>query len=182
MVEDTYEETKGRVVCGLGISEESRVDVGLIKGSALSPLLFIAVAEVISRKTSTRDILRKLLYSDDLASVADSEVDLQERLEDWKEIFCKHGPRVSLEKTEVLWVGQQKKYLDMRLDRKKLNQRGSFVYLGGAVYGNVSTETEIRRRVQDGASAWRNVEGVMGDRHIYRKLKGKVLNSCITPA
>ena len=29
---------------------------------------------------------------------------------------------------------------------------------------------------------WRKVEGVMGDRHISRKLKGKVLNSCITPA
>ena len=79
MVEGTYEETKGRVVCGLGISEEFRVDVCLRQGSALSPLLFIAVAEVISRKASTRDILRKLLYANDLAVVAaDSEADLQE--------------------------------------------------------------------------------------------------------
>ena len=30
--------------------------------------------------------------------------------------------------------------------------------------------------------AWRKVEGVMGDIHISRKLKGKVLNSCLTPA
>ena len=49
-------------------------------GSALSPLLFIAVVEVISRKTSTRNIFRKLLYADDLAAVADSEPNLQERL------------------------------------------------------------------------------------------------------
>ena len=105
MVEGTYEETKGRVVCGQGILEEFRVDVGLRQGSALSPLLFIAVEEVISRKVSTRDILRKLLYADDLAVVADSEADLQERLVDWKEIFCKHGLRVSLEKTGVFWVG-----------------------------------------------------------------------------
>ena len=99
------------------------------EGSALSPLLFIAVEEVINRKASTRDILRKLLYTDDLAVVADSEIDLQERLVDWKEIFGRHGLRVSLEKTEVLWVGQQKKDLDIRLDRKKLNQRDSYVYL-----------------------------------------------------
>ena len=72
------------------------MDVGLRKGSALSPLLFIAVVEVIS---STRDSLRKLLYADELA---DSEVDLQEWLVDWKEIFDKHGLRVSLEKTDVL--------------------------------------------------------------------------------
>ena len=58
MVEGTYEETKGRVVCGPGISQEFRVEVGLKQGSALSPLLFIAVVEVIS---SMRDILRKLM-------------------------------------------------------------------------------------------------------------------------
>ena len=82
------------------------MDVGLRQGSALSPLLFIAVVEVISRKASTRDILRELLYTDDLTVVADSEADLQERLVDWKEIFGKHGLRVSLEKTKELWVGQ----------------------------------------------------------------------------
>ena len=58
MVESTYEETKDRVVCGPRISEEFRVDVGLRQGSALSPLLFIAVVEVISRKASTRDIFQ----------------------------------------------------------------------------------------------------------------------------
>ena len=38
---------------------------------------------------------------------------------------------------------------------------------------------EVRRRIQAGANAWRNVEGVMVDRNISRKLKGKVLNSCV---
>ena len=37
-------------------------------------------------------------------------------------------------------------------------------------------EMEIRRRIQAGANACRKVEGVMGDRHISRKLKGKVLS------
>ena len=68
--------------------QEFKVDVGRRQGSALSPLLLIAVVEVISRKASTRDILHKLLYADDLAAVADSEADLQERLVDWKETFA----------------------------------------------------------------------------------------------
>ena len=41
-------------------------------------------------------------------------------------------------------------------------------------------ETEIHRTVQAGASAWKKVEGVTRDRHISQKLKGKVLNLCIT--
>ena len=33
----------------------------------------------------------------------------------------------------------------------ELNQRDSFVYLGGAVCGDGRLETEIRRRIQAGA-------------------------------
>ena len=55
MVEGTYEETNGRVVCGSGISEKFVVNVGLRQRSDLRPLLVIAVVEVISRKTSTKD-------------------------------------------------------------------------------------------------------------------------------
>ena len=76
--------------------------------------------------------------------------------------------RVSLEKMEVHCVWKQKIDLDIRLDGKKLNQRDSFVYLGGAVCGDYSTETEFHKRVQAGASAWGKVEGVMGDRRISR--------------
>ena len=40
---------------------------------------------------------------------------------------------------------------------------------------------EVRRRIQAGANAWRNVEGVMVDRKISRKLKRKVPDSCVVP-
>ena len=77
MVKGAYEETKGRVLCRPAIAKEFRVNAGL------SPLLFIAVVKVISRKTSTKDNIRKLIYADYLAVVADSEADLQERLVEW---------------------------------------------------------------------------------------------------
>ena len=136
-VEGTYEET-GRVLRGPGISEKFRVDVGIRQGCALSPLLFIAVLEVISRKTRTRDILRKVIY--EVAVVADSERDLQEQFVEWKEICGRHGLIVCLEKTQVLWDGQHKTYIHMRLDGKKLNQRDSFVYFGGAVCGDGNSQ------------------------------------------
>ena len=43
-------------------------------------------------------------------------------------------------------------------------------------------ESEVRRRAQGGANAWRAVEGVMADRRISKRLKGKVMNTCVTPA
>ena len=71
---------------------------------------------------------------------------------------------LSLEKTEVLWVGQQNKGLDIRLDMKKLNQQDSFVYLCGAVCGDSSTDMEIHSRIQAGVNTWRKMEGVTGER------------------
>ena len=40
-------------------------------------------------------------------------------------------------------------------------------------------EREVRRRVQAGANMWRAVEGVMADRRISKRLKGKVMSTCV---
>ena len=121
-VEAMCERTKGRVVVGSGLSEYFPVNIGLRQGSALSPLLFIMVMELISRMISTRDVLRKMMYADDLAIIAESKQDLQEVLEEWKGVFKKHGLRMSLEKTEVMWVGHQREELNIRLDGKVIKQ------------------------------------------------------------
>ena len=72
MVEGTHEDTKGRVLCGPGMSGEFKEHV-VAQGSAFTPLLFIGMVELISRKMCTKDI-----YSgDDLALLADEEANLQ---------------------------------------------------------------------------------------------------------
>ena len=108
VVERTYEDMKTRVLCGPGVSGKTKVNVGVTQRSALIPLLFIAVVELKSRKICTKDILRKLLYAYGLAVVAEWEATLQEQLIEWKDIFSRHGLRVRLEKTEVMWVGYRK--------------------------------------------------------------------------
>ena len=167
---------------GYGLSEDFPFNIGLRQGSAISTLLFITVMEINSRKISTKDILRKMRYADDLAIIAESKQDLQEALEEWKWVFEKHGLRMSLEKTEVMWVGHQREELNTRLDSKEIKQVDCFVYLGGMVTEDGHSATEVRRRTQAGANAWRKVEGVMLDRKISKKLKGKVLRTCATPA
>ena len=148
----------------------------------LSPLLFIAVLDLISRKTVVKDAMKKLLYADDLALVANSKQELLETLEEWNGLCTRHGLKINVEKTEVLHIGLQSEELNIELEGKKLTQGDSFVYLGGAVCGDGKTEREVRRRVQAGAIAWKAVEGVMADRRISKRLKCKVMSTSVTPA
>ena len=79
----------------------------------LSPLLFVAVLYLISRKTVMKDAMKKLLYADDLALVANGKQELQETLEEWNGLFTRHGLKINLEKTEVLHIGHQREELDI---------------------------------------------------------------------
>ena len=61
-----YDNAKTRVRVGSGLSEEFMVGVGVHQGSALSPLLFAIVVDVLSEEVR-RGELMQLLYADALA-------------------------------------------------------------------------------------------------------------------
>ena len=91
MVEGMYEKTTARVVMGEGASGEFEIHVGLRQSSVVSPLLFIAVLDLTSRKTVAKDVIKKLLCADDLALVANGKQELQETMEEWNCLFTRHG-------------------------------------------------------------------------------------------
>ena len=141
MVEGTYEKTTARVVVGEGASEEFEVKIGLRQGSVPSPLLFIAVLDLISRKTVMKDAMKKLIYADDLALVVNGKQELQESLEEWNGLFTRHGLKIKQEDGSA-HIGHHREELDTELEGKKLTQGDSFVYLGGALCGDGKTERE----------------------------------------
>ena len=88
------------------------------------------------------DAMKKLLYADDLALVANDKQELQETMEEWNGLFTIHGLKLNLEKTDVLHIGHQREELDIELEGKKLTQRDCFVYLGGAVCAETGRRRE----------------------------------------
>ena len=43
-------------------------------------------------------------------------------------------------------------------------------------------EVQVTSKMQAGANAWRPVEGVMANRRISKRLKNKVMSTCVTLA
>ena len=91
--------------------------------------------------------------------VAENREELQGVLKECNDMFKKHGLKMNLDKTEVMWVGKQRQELNIRLEEKDIKQVKNFVYLGGNISENGRVDVEDRRRIQAGANAWRNVEG-----------------------
>ena len=78
------------------------------------------------------------MYADDLAIIAESKQDLQEVLEEWK------GVRMSIEKTEVMWVGHQREELNIKLDGMEIKPVDGFVHLGygGWAFSSISATSD----------------------------------------
>ena len=48
-------------------------------------------------------------------------------------MFKKHGLKMNLDKIEVIWVGNQREDLNIRLEGKDIKQVKNVVYLGGSI-------------------------------------------------
>ena len=101
VIKGLYQDSRTRVQCGAGATEPFPVKVGLYQGSVLSPFLFSFVVDTIS-EGAKRPLPNDLLYADDLAIVAESDEELQERLVHCQENLENKGLRVNSKKTEVM--------------------------------------------------------------------------------
>ena len=106
------------------------------------------------------------MFAANLAVVVESGREMQEVLGEWMEAFGKHGRKMSMEKTEVMWVRQRRKYMNIRLEGKEIRQGNRVEYLG--VTGVGKSKAEVQSRNQVGMNVWRRVEGVMTDKDIKK--------------
>ena len=74
-----YKGARIKMKVGTHLSGEIEVNVGVHQGYILSPLLFAIVADVVTNKIKEGTI-HEILYVDDVVLIAETEVELQEKL------------------------------------------------------------------------------------------------------
>ncbi len=84
------------------------------------------------------------MYEDDLVIVAEHREELRGALEEWNEMFKKHGLKMNIDKTEVMWIGKQREELNIKLEGKYINKQvKNVVYLGGNISENGRVDVEV---------------------------------------
>ena len=179
IIQDMYNDCETLVSTRTGDTEYFRVGVGLHQGSALSPLLFILIMDVLQAEIG-KEPPWVMLFADDLVICEHSRAEVEIQLERWRETFESHGLRVSRGKTEYMPCPERDQTI--YIQEKEVKTVKMFKYLGSMFDANGGAEKDVNNRVKIAGSKWRETTGVMCDRNIPTKLKDKVYKTAIKPA
>ena len=152
--------------------------VGLHQGSALSPLLFITVMDVISQEVG-REPPYAMLFADDLVLCENTREEAEEQLELWRKPIGNMGLRVSRSKTEYLPPSSC--HDKVKLDGEEIKNVTTFKYIGSMFDAEGGTTTDCKKRVRVAWNKWREVTGVIYDKKVPVKLKHKIYKTVIKP-
>ncbi|KAK3557977.1 hypothetical protein QTP86_005634 [Hemibagrus guttatus] len=181
VVQDMYERSRTVVKCAVGQTEEFKVEVGLHQGSALSPFLFAIVMDQLSEEVR-QESPWTMMFADDIVICSESREQVEENLERWRFALERRGMKVSGSKTEYMCVNEREGSGTVRLQGEEVKKVQEFKYLGSTVQSNGECGKEVKKRVQAGWNGWRKVWGVLCERKISARIKGKVYRTVVRAA
>ena len=183
IVQDMYDGSTTAVRCAVGVTEGFEVKVGLHQGSALSPCLF---AMMMDRMT---DEIREeapwtMMFADDIVICSESKEQVEEKLASWRYALERRGMKVNRRKTEYMCVNERQKNSSgtVKMQGEEVAKVEDFKYLGSTVQSNGECGREVKKRVQAGWNGWRRMSGVICDRRVPARVKGKVYKVAVRPA
>ena len=103
------------------------------------------------------------MFADDIVILARTEAG------SWRYALERRGMKVNRRKTEYMCVNE-------RQDKGTVKEKRSrkWRYLGSTVQSNGECGREVKKRVQAGWNGWRRMSGVICDRRVSARVKGKV--------
>lgn len=184
VIKDMYSNVRTSVKTVSGVSESFEVRIGVHQGSALSPYLFILVLDELL-KGVVKEAPWCMLFADDMGLIGDNAEEVQEMLEKVREALESRGLKINREKTEHMeskWKGEEDSGDRIRIQGTLLKKVEMYKYLGSVVQASGEVEMEVTSKIQAGWLKWRGSKGVLCDRKVPMKLKGKFYAAVVRPA
>ena len=149
LVKATYDKVKTEVRIPHRDTEKFMIDVGLHQGSVLSPFLFVALMDTLTEEVRTK-ALWELIFANDIALVAGTEEELQEKAQKWQRNLSRGGLKMSVEKSEVMVLarGGKSRVIIKENKGKELRQVEHFKYLGSEIEAEGRVLGAVKQRVK----------------------------------
>ena len=123
-----------------------------------------------------------MLFADDIVICEETRKEVEWRLESWKYALERIGMKVSRSMTEYLCINGGNDDETVKMEDTKAPRVKEFKYLGSTVQESGDCEREVNKRVQAGWNGWRKVSGVICDKRLPARVKGKACSSMVRPA
>jgi len=184
LIKDMYDGAVTRVRACESETSDFPLKIGLHQGSALSPYIFTLVMDEVTREIQG-EIPWCMLFADDVVLIDESRVGVDRQLELWRQTLESKGFRLSRTKTEYMRCGfsdTRPEAGEVTLDGKVVPMKDKFRYLGSMLQRDGEIDEDVRHRIQAGWVKWRQASGILCDKKVPQKLKGKFYRTAIRPA
>ncbi|XP_071714706.1 uncharacterized protein [Rutidosis leptorrhynchoides] len=135
-----------------------------------------------------RNLIWKTLRDrNDILHVSESKEEFNRRLEQWRVALECNGLQISRQKTEYLRCDfdknndEQDDGVNICIGDQIVHPQTSFTYLGSMLHKSERIDEDVSHRIKVGWVKWRAATGVLCDRKIPLKLKGKFFKVAIRP-
>ena len=168
----------------VGDTEYFPIDIGLHQGSALSPFLFSLIIDEITREIND-EVPWYMLFADDISLIDETRGRLNTKLERWRHSLKSKGFRLNRSKTEYLrcgFSGVERDDGEVIIGGVVVLRVEKFKYLGSIVEERGNIDEDISHRIRAESQKWKKVSGVLCDKKIAFRLKGRVYRMVVRPA
>ncbi len=184
LIKDMYDEVVTSVITCDGKTEDFPIKIGLHQGSTLSPYIFTLVMDEIT-KDIQGEIPWCMLFADDIVLVDDTMTGINRKLELWRHSLESKGFKISRTKTEYMrcdFSAIRSGEGVISLDGQEVPRKDTFRYLGSILQKNGEIDEDVSHRIKAGWVKWRQASGILCDKKVPLKLKGKFYKTAIRPA
>jgi hypothetical protein len=125
-----------------------------------------------------------MLFADDVVLVDESRAGVNMKLELWRHMLESKGFRLSRTKIEYMmcvFSVSRHEDGDVSLDGQVVAKKDTFRYLGSMLQKDRDIDEDVRHRISAGWLKWRQVSGVLCDKRVPQKLKGRFYRTAIRP-
>ena len=125
------------------------------------------------------ELISDLRFADDIALLGEKEEGLQDSLTRVVQVGKKMGMCINVQKTECQYIGREGTRLGLNVDGQILEQKESFVYLGGLIDAHGGSEKDVERRIGLARGILQRLHRIWRSKEISKTTKVRIYETLV---